>query len=246
MLNTRECKKIYEYSRKNQSPEFVQQMHDKFSKFSFYLPYRRILHYLDQFYDKTNEHFSSELQNAYFSAEKALQDGKSDWFVVSVFIKNFGKLLYLFDEPELGLSKQNQWAITGQSFITGCAYPSQILYPEFNPENDFSPNGIYKHYCGLKNTFISYNHSEYIYQFLSNPLNKNLLPPEALYCIRYNNLHLHHKNNAYNHLLDDYDKAMLPLLKEFAKYDLCGFIDIKMLKFEILWKMFFENYGLYL
>lgn len=246
MLNIKECKKIYENSRKNQSPEFTKKMHDKFSRFSFYLPYRRILNCLDQFYDKTIDGYTSELQNALFSAEKALQDGKSDWFVLSIFIKNFGKLLFLFDEPENGLSITNPWAITGQSFITGCAFPSQILYPELNPENDFSPNAIYKPHCGLKNTYISYNHSEYLYQVLSNPLNKNLLPPEALYCIRYNNLHLHHKHNAYDYLLDDYDRAMLPLLKEFNKYDSCGFVNIETFKFEILWKMYFENFGLYL
>jgi len=241
-------KNSYKLSRQ-QTPEFVQNMRNKFSKHSFYLPFRRILQCLEEFY---NPHtYLPFIQHSFNSSELAIQNGKSDWFVLSLFIKNFGNLLYLFNQPDIGLSINNPSSIIPQTFITGCAFPKQIIYPEFNPSNDFSPNGIYKPHCGLKNTLVSYNNNEFLYQVLNNPLNKNLLPPEALYCIRYSDLYLHHQYNAYEYLLDDYDKAMMPLLKEFVEYDLDGksmkiynINDYK--KYELLWKLFFQNYGLYL
>jgi len=229
----------YKNSRIYQTPEFVQKMRSK--KISTYLPFRAIINQLENIYDPITH--QNILKKSINSAEFALQNNKSDWFVLTTFIKNIGNILYVLDEPE------NLKSISNYTFITGCAFPKQIIYPEFNSFNNYSPNGIYKPHCGLNNTYVSYNPNEFLFQTLNNDLNKHLLPPEALYCIRYGNLYLHHRDNAYEHLIDDYDKAMLPLLQEFDKYDNCNVtIDVTnvlLKKYEILWKMFFENYGLY-
>ncbi len=47
-----------------------------------------------------------------------------------------------------------------------------------------------------------------------------LLPPEALFVIRYHSFYALHQHNAYDHLLDDEDRRMVPWLKAFQKCDL--------------------------
>lgn len=246
-----DVKENYRIARNIQNPEFVKYMRMRFSKSTFFLTFHQITDALNNFVDLSDPDMElPNLQHAFQSAEKALTDGKSDWFVLSLFIHDFGKLLFLQNEPKYGISLRKQWATVGDTFITGCAFPKQILFPEFNPKNNLSKYGIYKPHCGLQRTFVSYGHDEYLYQVLSNPVNKNLLPPEALYCIRFHSLYLHHQDNEYEHLLDDYDKAMLPLLQEFNKYDLYSktekIYDISNNKYQILWNMFFEKNGLYL
>jgi inositol oxygenase len=49
---------------------------------------------------------------------------------------------------------------------------------------------------------------------------KDHLPPEALYMIRYHSFYPWHKEGAYDHLMNDQDRAMLPWVKRFNPYDL--------------------------
>ena len=236
--------------RQNQSFIFAKLMQDKHSKPHFYQPLRCIMNNLENFIDETNCEFS--LQQAFSAAEAACDDGKSDWFCLSLFLCNLGKIMYLYEEDNKGCGKNTQWAITGETFLTGCEIPEKIIYPEYNKYNVDNYRKIretYKRNCGLKNTIVSFSSNEYMYQVLSYNDNVHLLPPEALYLIRYQNLRVHWEHESYEYVLDEYDKAMLPLLKEFNKYmGVKKEVDMEKvkIKYNTLWKMFFQNFGLYL
>ena len=208
-----------------QSLEFVKTMQKKYSAPHFYLPLRCILDRLEKYIDSTTYEFA--INQAFQSAEAACNNGKSDWFCLTLFIYNLAKIMYLYEE---------EWDILAQSFI-------------IPPEAINKKTETYAKNCGLRNTIISYSCYEYLYQVLNYNVNNHLLPPESLYLIRYGKLKLHSEHNVYDHLLDDYDKGMQPLLDEFNAYNNMKMdVDVEKLriKYYTLWKMFFQNFGLYL
>lgn len=152
--------------------------------------------------------------HAFQTAEKLRADGQPRWLILTGLIHDLGKVLVLFDEP--------QWAVVGDTFPVGCAYSESIVFnPYFNSNPDLLNNklqtkyGIYSPHCGLENVHLSWGHDEYLYTVV-----KNYLPKEALYVIRYHSFYAAHKEEAYEYLMNDYDKSMLPWLKLFSNYDL--------------------------
>ena len=100
-----------------------------------------------------------------------------------------------------------------------------MVYPEFNKDNPDMLNdkyntilGMYDGHCGLDNVICSWGHDEYLYQILKN--SNHILPPEALYIIRYHSLYAYHTHGAYKYFANDKDKEMFEWLKLFNKYDL--------------------------
>ena len=96
------------------------------------------------------------------------------------------------------------------------------MYPEFfgdNPDSTVDEYrtscGIYKEGCGLSNVHMSWGHDEYMYNVV-----KDYLPEPALYIIRYHSFYAWHRENAYQHLMNDKDREMLPWVKKFNPYDL--------------------------
>ena len=155
-----------------------------------------------------------QLQHLLQTAEAIRADGHPDWFVLTGFIHDMGKVLCLFGEP--------QWAVVGDTFPVGCRFSDKIVYPEYfndNPDNkDERYNtkyGIYKNGCGLKNVHLSWGHDEYLYQ-----ITKDHLPEPALYMIRYHSFYAQHRENAYEHLMDDHDREMFQWVRKFNPYDL--------------------------
>jgi inositol oxygenase len=57
------------------------------------------------------------------TAEAIRADGHPDWFVLTGFIHDLGKVLCLFGEP--------QWAVVGNTLPVGCKFSDKIVYPEF-------------------------------------------------------------------------------------------------------------------
>jgi inositol oxygenase len=113
------------------------------------------------------------------TAEAIRADGHPDWFVLTGFIHDLGKVLCLFGEP--------QWAVVGDTFPVGCKPSDKIVYPEFfalSPDaqdaHDNTEYGICSPHCGLDNVHLSWGHDEYLYHLL-----KPYLPEPALYMIRY-------------------------------------------------------------
>ena len=155
-----------------------------------------------------------QLQHLLQTSEAIRSDGHPDWFVLTGFLHDMGKVLCLFGEP--------QWAVVGDTFPVGCQFSNKIVYPEYfqeNPDNS-NPNyntkyGIYEPNCGLPNVKMSWGHDEYLYQIM-----KPYLPQEALYMIRYHSFYAQHKESAYDHLLNKEDQALFKWVKKFNPYDL--------------------------
>jgi len=243
-------KENYRNARLYQNLDYVKRMRKKFSSPSFFIPFKNILEKLNKFIDLSDPDCNlPNIQHAFQCAEQAEKDGKPDWFVLSVFIHDFGKLLYLFDEDSEGLSLKKQWGIVGDTFIVGCEIPDSIVFPEYNFYAKKEDNK-YEDKCGISNMFVSYGHDEYLHQLLE--YNENTLPEESKYCIRFHSLYLHHQDRAYDRYMDEKDEKFFDLLKEFNRYDLYTksevTYDIEMYgeKYLTLWKKYFKSTGLFL
>ena len=148
------------------------------------------------------------------TAEAIRADGHPDWFVLTGFIHDLGKVLCLFGEP--------QWAVVGDTFPVGCKTSDRIVYPEFfalNPDSKDSryntEYGVYSPHCGLDQVHMSWGHDEYLYHLL-----KPHLPEPALYMIRYHSFYAWHREEQYSHLTNAKDEANLPWVRKFNPYDL--------------------------
>jgi inositol oxygenase len=104
----------------------------------------------------------------------------------------------------------------------GCKFSDKIVYSELffvNPDSENekynSEYGVYSNKCGLDRVKMSWGHDEYLYQIM-----KNYLPKAALYIIRYHSFYAQHKENAYDHLLNNEDYEMFTWVKKFNPYDL--------------------------
>lgn len=155
-----------------------------------------------------------QLQHLMQTSEAIRADGHPDWFVLTGFIHDLGKVLCLFGEP--------QWAVVGDTFPVGCKHSDKIVYPEFFEANPDSQDeryntkyGVYEPNCGLKNVKMSWGHDEYLYQIM-----KPYLPEEALYMIRYHSFYSQHRENAYDHLMSEHDHKMFEWVNKFNPYDL--------------------------
>ncbi len=155
-----------------------------------------------------------QLQHLMQTSEAIRADGHPDWFVLTGLLHDMGKVLCLFGEP--------QWAVVGDTFPVGCKHSDKIVYPEFFEFNNDSKDerynttyGVYEPNCGLRNVHLSWGHDEYLYQMV-----KDHLPDSALYMIRYHSFYAQHREHAYDHLMDDYDREMFKYVKLFNPYDL--------------------------
>ena len=155
-----------------------------------------------------------QLQHLLQTGEAIRADGHPDWFVLTGFIHDMGKVLCLFGEP--------QWAVVGDTFPVGCKFSDKIVYPEYfqaNPDNANAKYntkyGVYEPNCGLRNVHMSWGHDEYLYQLV-----KKYLPEPALYMIRYHSFYSQHREHAYEHLMDDHDREMFQWVDKFNPYDL--------------------------
>jgi inositol oxygenase len=156
----------------------------------------------------------SQLQHLLQTSETIRADGHPDWFVLTGFLHDLGKILCLFGEA--------QWAVVGDTFPVGCAFSDKIVYSEFFSENPDSqvPEyqsrcGVYEEGCGLSNVDLSWGHDEYLYHVV-----KDYLPEAALYMIRYHSFYPGHREGAYDHLMNDHDREMFQWVRAFNPYDL--------------------------
>lgn len=155
-----------------------------------------------------------QTQHLLQTSEAIRADGQPDWFVLTGFLHDLGKVLCLFGEP--------QWAVVGDTFPVGCQFSNKIVYPEFftaNPDIDNQEYntklGVYKENCGLRNVHMSWGHDEYLYHVM-----KDYLPEEGLYMIRYHSFYAQHRERAYDHLMDKHDHEMFKWVNKFNPYDL--------------------------
>ncbi|WP_440133326.1 inositol oxygenase family protein [Chitinophaga sancti] len=207
---------FYRLNHTYQTYEFVQQKRADFLRFNRKeMPVWGAMEFLNTLVDDSDPDIDlDQLQHLLQTAEAIRADGHPDWFVLTGFIHDMGKVLCLFGEA--------QWAVVGDTFPVGCAFSDRIVYPEFfalNPdtrdERYNSKYGIYRPNCGLDNVSMSWGHDEYLYQ-----MTENYLPEPALYMIRYHSFYSQHREHAYEHLMTNHDKEMFEWVKKFNPYDL--------------------------
>jgi inositol oxygenase len=156
----------------------------------------------------------SQIEHLMQVAQAIRKDGHPRWFVLMGLIHDLGKILCLFGEP--------QWAVVGDTFPVGCKYSEKVVFPDFFSRNPDSKvpgyqtlAGIYVSGCGLNKVHLSWGHDEYLYNVV-----KDFLPEPALYMIRYHSFYAWHKENEYQHLMNDHDREMFKWVRAFNPYDL--------------------------
>jgi len=209
-------REFYRLNHTYQTYDFVQAKRNEFLKFERKeLSVWGAMEYLNTLVDDSDPDIElDQLQHLLQTAEAIRADGHPDWFVLTGFIHDMGKVLCLFGEP--------QWAVVGDTFPVGCAHSDKIVYPEFfeaNPDStrpEFNTRyGIYEPNCGLENVTMSWGHDEYLYH-----ITRDHLPEPALYMIRYHSFYAQHREQAYNHLMSPHDHQMFEWVRKFNPYDL--------------------------
>jgi inositol oxygenase len=173
------------------------------------------LEYLNTLVDDSDPDVDfTQIEHAMQTAEAIRAANQPRWFIVTGLVHDLGKILCLFGEP--------QWAVVGDTFPVGCRWSPKIVYPHFfqhNPDRDVAlyqtENGIYEPGCGLDAVHMSWGHDEYVYHAV-----KDRLPEEALYMLRYHSFYPWHKENEYQYLVNDTDRANLKWVRAFNRYDL--------------------------
>lgn len=215
---------FYRQNHEKQTVEFV------LAKKEQYLPLRRCkmgiweaMAYLDTLVDESDPDLHlPQSYHAYQTAEAMRKDGLPRWLILTGFIHDLGKVLTLFGEE--------QWAVVGDTFPVGCAFSSQIVFPEFFQTNPDAHHeiygtqlGLYSEGCGLEHVHFSWGHDEYLYQVV-----KDYLPKEAGCIIRYHSCYPIHREGAYTYLLNEEDHKMLEWVKLFNHYDLYSKSEVTM------------------
>lgn len=236
----------YLNARQKQNYKFAEFMiQQNYSRHKIKMNIWEVIHRLDSFVDLSDPDITlPNSHHAFQTAEGARIAGEPEWMQVVCLIHDLGKIMYLWGSNKTGTTLNNQWAIVGDTFITGCPIPNEIVYPEFNQynldtkNNEFMINdennyGIYKKGCGLDNVIVSWGHDEYLYRVISEQSRYLLdfeckLPKEALYIIRYHSLYLWHDKEKYQEIVNQQDRDNLKWLKKFNKYDLYTKQDKKM------------------
>jgi len=183
-------------NNEKQSLKFVLEIRQRFYQPKFFIEFSEIF---DNFCDSQDP----ELNNLFLFAEKAFNDKKPVWYVLTVLIANFGKMLIFH-------LKSKDDAIIFEAI-------------------DKKPAYIVGHAVvqkSLDDCIFSYGYGEYLYNLFLNPLNVNSLPSEALQLIRYKDVDIREehlpniaqfrkyfevKENKLN--FDKMKKKYIPLLK---------------------------------
>ena len=209
-------REFYRLNHTYQTRDFVRQKRQQYLA----LNQRRMgiweaLEYLNTLVDDSDPDTNlSQIQHNLQTAEAIRSDGHPRWFILTGLIHDLGKVLCLYGEP--------QWAVVGDTFPVACAWSDKIVYPEFfaaNPDAHIpayqTRTGVYEEGAGLDSVDLSWGHDEYLYHVV-----KDYLPEEGLYMIRYHSFYPCHKENAYQHLMNEHDRQMFEWVHAFNPYDL--------------------------
>ncbi|MFD2938188.1 inositol oxygenase family protein [Spirosoma flavum] len=209
-------REFYRLNHTYQTYDFVREKEREFLSFNKKeLPVWGAMEFLNTLVDDSDPDTDlDQLQHLLQTAEAIRADGHPDWFILTGFLHDMGKVLCLFGEP--------QWAVVGDTFPVGCQHSDKIVYSEYfvnNPDSyDERYNtkyGVYEPNCGLRNVHMSWGHDEYLYQIM-----KDYMPEPALYMMRYHSFYSQHREEAYNHLMDEHDHEMFKWVNKFNPYDL--------------------------
>jgi len=183
-------------NNEKQSLNFVLEMRKRFNQPKFFIEFGEIF---DNFLDSHDP----DLNNMFLFAEEAFKDKKPVWYVLTVLIANFGKIIIYHlkskkDANILDAIDKKPSYLVGYSVIMN----------------------------NLDDCIYSYGYGEYLYYLLLNQMNTNSLPKEALQLIRYKDADINEsehsnivqfrryfevKENKLN--FDKMKKKYIPLLK---------------------------------
>ncbi|WP_421940020.1 inositol oxygenase family protein [Pedobacter sp.] len=209
-------KEFYRLNHLYQTYDFVKEKKAEYLKFDKKeMPIWNAFDFLNELVDDSDPDTDlDQMQHLLQTSEAIRNDGHPDWMVLVGLIHDMGKVLCLFGEP--------QWAVVGDTFPVGCAYSDKIVYPEFFKENPDYQNatyqtklGVYTQNCGLDNVHMSWGHDEYVYHMM-----KDYIPEPGLYMLRYHSFYSQHRENAYDHLMNEKDHEMFKWVRLFNPYDL--------------------------
>ncbi|MBB6238036.1 inositol oxygenase [Pedobacter sp. AK013] len=209
-------KEFYRLNHTYQTYDFVKQKKADYLKFDKQeMPIWSAFDFLNKLVDDSDPDTDlDQMQHLLQTSEAIRNDGHPDWMVLVGLIHDMGKVLCLFGEP--------QWAVVGDTFPVGCAYSDKIVYPEFFSNNPDYTNeiyqtklGVYTQNCGLDQVDMSWGHDEYVYHMM-----KPYLPEPGLYMLRYHSFYSQHRENAYDHLMNEKDHEMFKWVNLFNPYDL--------------------------
>lgn len=209
-------KEFYRVNHQYQTFDFVQKKKDNFLKFDKKeMTLWDAVEFLNTLVDDSDPDIDlDQTQHLLQTSEAIRADGHPDWFVLTGFLHDLGKVLCLFGEE--------QWAVVGDTFPVGCKFSDKIVYPEFFEANPDSKDekyntkyGVYEANCGLDNVHMSWGHDEYLYHIM-----KDHMPEPALYMMRYHSFYAQHREGAYDHLMNDHDRKMFKWVQAFNPYDL--------------------------
>lgn len=215
--------KFYTEQHEKQTMDFVLKTEQKFASFDkFEMSLWDALLHLEELVDgsdpDTQESQMVHALQSGLAALKAYPGEEYDWFHVTVFIHDLGKIL----ATKMGMP---QWAVVGDTFPVGCKFSDKIILNEsfrLNPDNEHkvysTKLGIYAEGCGLDKVHMSWGHDEYLYRVLK--ANNCKLPEEGMYCIRFHSFYAWHRDNAYDHLCTHKDRKNLVWVKRFNQFDL--------------------------
>lgn len=209
-------REFYRKNHLNQTYDFVLQKEQDFLKFDRKeMTLWEAVEFLNTLIDDSDPDTDlDQTQHLLQTSETIRADGHPDWFVLTGFLHDLGKVLCLFGEP--------QWCVVGDTFPVGCQHSDKIVYPEFFKDNPDSQDprfntkyGVYEANCGLDQVHMSWGHDEYIYQIM-----KDYLPEEGLAMLRYHSFYAQHREKAYNHLMNKDDHRLFEWVDKFNPYDL--------------------------
>ncbi len=209
-------KEFYRLNHQYQTVDFVKEKREQYLSLSkSRMSIWEAMEYLNTLIDDSDPDIDlPQIEHLLQTAEAIRKAGRPRWYILTGLIHDLGKILCLWDEP--------QWAVVGDTFPVGCKYSDTIVfYDAFqaNPDHQSdlyqSELGIYEPGCGLDNVMLSWGHDEYLYHVV-----KDHLPLPGLYMIRYHSCYPIHREKAYQTLLNDQDRAMLPWVIDFNQYDL--------------------------
>jgi len=220
---TKVVSKFYYDNHQNQTYEYVIGQEKKYHNFDkMKMGIWEAMELLNTIFDDSDPDTNlSQITHNLQTAEAIRKEfPNEDWFQLTGLIHDLGKILA---HPEFGA--EPQWGVVGDTFPVGCKFDEKCVFYEYFQNNpDFhNPKyntecGVYSEGCGLDNVHMSYGHDEYLYQACVH--NKCTLPLPALYMIRYHSFYPLHRENKYQHLLNDQDRDMLKWIREFNRFDL--------------------------
>eukprot|EP00117_Sycon_ciliatum_P035226 scpid88265/ scgid26750/ Inositol oxygenase; Aldehyde reductase-like 6; Myo-inositol oxygenase; Renal-specific oxidoreductase len=219
-VQTHNVRRTYTEMHTKQTMEFGKEMRAKWCSFNHAkMSIMSIISELDNLVDESDPDIDLPNSVHAFQTAERIREAHPDkpWFHLVGLIHDIGKVMALWGEP--------QWCVVGDTFPVGCRFSQRCVFPETFAENPDSTHevystklGVYEQNCGLDKVTMSWGHDEYLYQCLKH--SGTTIPDEGLYMIRFHSFYPWHSGDDYDYLCNDYDRDMLPWVREFNKFDL--------------------------